>query len=266
MKPDDFALWAEQKGPPFDAGYAMIAWTVRDMPHELREAFLLASEDGARYADVARACGVTEEVARQRVLEAANIVNNGERLIHEIPQVSQPVDADIERMVDYLAGALSDIERARHEHRMRDDGDFFEKVWSFTDIWGGAEDLRDLIARIDEDRPPRPTANRELYVATRKLLAVVQRRQKRSKEVEELLALTSSDCRTLLKFALAGDERIPMYVLSELAAIECLRSSEATQRWRDALSRLRFEGEGNAEDVAALMDAFQGAETAGNNS
>jgi hypothetical protein len=116
MKPDDFALWAEQKGPPWDADYAMIAWTVREMPAELRDAYLLASQDRKRYRDIARACGVTEDIARRRVIEAANMVSNGKRTLRYGPEPHpddpparepQPVDADIEMMVDYMAGALS---------------------------------------------------------------------------------------------------------------------------------------------------------------
>jgi hypothetical protein len=271
MKPDDFELWAEQKGPPWDADYAMIAWTVHEMPPELREAYLLASEDGARYADVARVCGVTEEVARRRVIDAANMVGNGKRALtyrshptlrSEHERKPHPVDADIETMVDYISRALSKKDEARHERRMRSDERYFDKVAPIGGMWRGDEDLRDLISRIDQDKPPRLQVNRALDRSRRKLMAVVQGPLKGSRPRAAKEGLTMSDCMRLLRWAGEGDERIPMHVLSELAAIECARSGAAARRWSEALHLARLGGEVTMEQAEALTNAFRGREQA----
>lgn len=269
MKPEDYSVWAEQKGPPWDADCAMIAWTVHDMPAELREAYLLAAEDGGVYADVARACGVTEDVARRRVIEAANMVGNGKRTLRSGPGVrqdaedvweAQPVDADIETMVDYMTRALSAKASARHEQRMRTDAVYFEKVAPIGGMWRGDEDLRDLISRIDQDKPPRLQVNRALDRSRRKLMSVVQGPLKATSSRVAKEELTKLDCMRLLRFAGEGDERMPMHVLSELAAIECAPSGAAARRWLDSLYLVRLGGQVTAEQAEALTNRFRGRE------
>jgi hypothetical protein len=248
MKPDNFERWAEQKGPPWDADLAMIAWTLHEMPAELREAYLLAKQDRARYADIARVSGIAEDVARRRVIEAANMVSNGKRALRyrfdpwlrtADERAPQPVDADIERAVDCMAGALSDEASARHLQRMGTDGDYFDKVATVGGMWRVAEDFRDLLSRIDEDKPPRPAVSRALNRAKRRVLESIRRFAGNSGASAAEPEPTPRDCATLLRFAFAGDKRMTMKLLLMLASAECSASEQAARRWIESLQFLR---------------------------
>jgi hypothetical protein len=172
----------------------------------------------------------------------------------------QPVDADIEMEVDDMMGALSAEASARHEHRMRMDAAYFEKLSLIDGMRGGGEDLRDLLSRIDEDKPPRPQVSLSLNRAKRKLLLVSRRLLKEAGAPAKRVDLTTNDCMTLLRFAFAGDARMPMKTVSLLAFVECSEDGDAARRWMTALDVLKASGGITPDQHQPLWDLFyQGA-------
>ena len=165
----DPAQWAKERGEPWDAYYATIAWALRDQPFPVREAFLSVRQDGFSFADVARERGLEEEDVRQDVIRCVTAIYNALAVRArrrwdpntpydgpgQLPELAQPVDPDVAVMTDYLAGAQSTEEDADVELRMHQQGALDAKAIPLAMAWQSPEDYRDLVVRIDYGLPPR---------------------------------------------------------------------------------------------------------------
>jgi hypothetical protein len=107
------------------------------------------------------------------------------------------------------------------------------------------------------DKPQRPTENAALSRGIRKLLDLRRCLRDGSLSLDTSAELTPGDCMTLIRFACAGDERIPLNTLSVMAFAESLFDPEAARRWSMAVHLVRLTGSitpDQAEQFTKLID------------
>ena len=90
----------------------------------------------------------------------------------------EPVDDDIARITDYLAGELDDDEAEQVERQIEEDQAFYEKVAPVMRLWNLPVSFREVLARAAEQEPP-PTAPSAAVVATTPVISLAAERDKR---------------------------------------------------------------------------------------